>query len=334
MNCETPRYSVVIPVFGNEGTLAEVTTELSELAARLSGSLEAVFVVDGSPDGSLLLLRRLLAENTGFTAQLVALSRNFGSFSAIRTGLAAAEGEFIAVMAADLQEPISLVESFFERLESGDYDVAVGVRTSRSDPPLSMALSRTFWQVFRRFVHAELPKAGVDVFACSRPVALELTRLEESHTSLVGLLYWLGFRRAEVPYVRGGRTVGKSGWGLRRKVRYLLDSVFSFTDIPITLISVIGLAGMAVSVTVGLVVLIAWLAGQVEVAGYTPLMLTFAFFASCMLLSLGIIGSYVWRTYENTKARPDAIAMSRERFAYEGRPESQPPLATSRSNSS
>lgn len=338
MASERPRYSIVIPVYGNEGTLADVIAGLAELSERLPAPLEAVFVVDGSPDGSLELLRRLLPEVSAFSAQLVALSRNFGSFSAIKTGLAAADGDQIAVMAADLQEPFSLIEAFFAALDAGDHDVAVGVRTGRDDPALSMVMSRSFWLVFRRFVHADLPREGVDVFACSRAVAAQLVSLGESHTSLVGLLYWVGFRRVEIPYVRRARTVGKSAWSVRRKVRYLLDSIFSFTDVPILLIIAIGVAGVTISSLVSVIVLVAWLTGDVEVAGYTPLMLMLAFLASSILLSLGVMGSYVWRTYENTKARPHAIAMSHERFApgdgASGAVGSQPPSFTSRSNSS
>src|SRR5665811_421831 len=127
------RYSVVVPVYGNEATLPALIERLKVMADGLDAPMEAVFVVDGSPDGSLLVLRKLLPMS-GLAAQLVSHSRNFGSFAAIRTGFAAARGDYIAAMAADLQEPAELVEQFFEHLSSGEYDVAVGVRTGRDDP--------------------------------------------------------------------------------------------------------------------------------------------------------------------------------------------------------
>jgi glycosyltransferase involved in cell wall biosynthesis len=308
------RYSVVIPVYGNEPTIPALIEQLGALAGWLDHSLEAVFVVDGSPDGSLPLLRRLLAEETRFEAQLIALSRNFGSFSAIRAGLAAADGDFVAIMAADLQEPIELVRDFFAALSAGEHDVAVGVRATRSDPPLTVFASRLFWTLARRLGQPELPSGGADVFACTRQVASHLIRLEESHSSLIGLLYWVGFRRIEVPYERRLRTEGKSGWRLRRKLRYLLDSLFSFTDIPIMAITAIGMIGVVVSLVVALAVFVAWLTSDAEVAGYTPIMLAIVFTASGVLVSLGVIGSFVWRTYENTKGRPGAIPMTHERF--------------------
>ena len=309
-----PRYSVVIPVYRNEGTLAALVERLDGLAAELDGPLEAVFVVDGSPDGSLVLLRRLLAEETAFSSQLIALSRNFGSFSAIRAGLAAAEGGVVGVMAADLQEPVSLVRAFFDELDTKEYDVAVGVRRSRADDRGSQTASRLFWWLYRHLVQRELPPGGVDVFGCTRQVAGELIRMDESHTSLVGLIYWIGFRRVEIPYDRLPRPEGTSAWSFRRKARYLLDSIFSFTDLPITLIIVLGALGVTVSAVAGIAVFTAWATGQIDVPGYTPLILAVFFMTSLMLISLGIVGSYVWRTYENSKGRPGAVTMTHERF--------------------
>jgi glycosyltransferase involved in cell wall biosynthesis len=306
-------YSVVVPVYGNEATIPALVARLARLAHEIDGPFEAVFVVDGSPDGSLPLLRRLLPDS-GLQAQLVTLSRNYGSFSAIRAGLAVARGAYVAVMAADLQEPVSLVEEIFQRLATGEHDVAVGVRTERNDPGLSSLSSRLFWGFYRRQVQKDLPAGGVDMFGCTRQVVTELLQLEESNTSLVGLLYWLGFRRTEVPYVRQEREHGTSGWTVRKKLRYMNDSIFSFTDLPITLLITAGLLGIGLSVVAGIAVFAAWATGNVEVAGYTPLMLMLFLLCSAILLALGIVGSYVWRTYENSKGRPGAIPMQHEHF--------------------
>ena len=314
----SPRYSVVVPVYKNEPTLSTLVQQLERLTSELDGPLEVVFVVDGSPDGSLVLLRRLLAEEQRFSSQLLALSRNFGSFSAVRAGLAVAGGDYVAMMAADLQEPVSLVRGFFKGLATGEHDVAVGVRESRDDPTKDMLPARVFWWLFRRLVEPDVPAGGVDVFGCTRQVASQLLRLEESHTSLVGLIYWVGFRRLEVPYVRQPRLIGKSAWGFRRKVRYLFDSIFSFTDLPITVIIVIGTLGVAVSTIWSIAVISAWAAGKINVPGYTPLMLALFFVTSTILIALGLVGSYVWRTYENSKGRPSAIPMSHERFGSDG----------------
>jgi polyisoprenyl-phosphate glycosyltransferase len=310
----TPAHSVVIPVYNNEGTLGALVTRLADLAGELEGGFEAVFVVDGSPDGSLVILRRLLAD-APFRSQLIAHSRNFGAFAAVRTGLAAAEGSMVAVMAADLQEPTSLIRDFFRHLSSGDYDVAVGTRAERDDPLASMLLARTYWRLYRRWVNPDIPSGGVDIFACTRQVATQLVGLQELNTSLVGLLYWLGYRRIEVPYRRAAREVGTSSWSLRKRVRYLLDSVYSFTDVPISMLIGLGLIGGAVTLCASVVVLVARLTGVIGQAGYTPLMLVMLLSTFTILFGLGVVGSYVWRTFENSKGRPGSIAMSHERFA-------------------
>lgn len=310
-------YSVVVPVYGNEATIPALIARLAELAGDLGATTEAVFVVDGSPDGSLLLLRRLLPES-GLRAQVVALSRNYGAFSAIRAGLAVARGAHVAVMAADLQEPVSLVEEIFAALETGDHDVAVGVRTGRKDPAMSSVAARSFWAFYRRYVQKDVPPGGVDIFGCTRQVVTELLRLEESHTSLVGLLFWLGFRRVEIPYERREREEGKSTWTLRKRLRYMSDSIFSFTDLPITLLITAGVLGIVLSIVAGISVFVAWATGNVEVAGYTPMMLVLFLFCSAILLALGIVGSYVWRTYENSKGRPGAVPMQHEHFPPTG----------------
>ena len=308
------RYSVVVPVYRNEATLPALVQRLDGLAARLDGPLEAVFVVDGSPDGSLATLRELLRTSDRFSSQLIALSRNFGSFSAVKAGLAEARGEFVAVMAADLQEPVSLIEDFFSALATGEHDVAVGLRTARDDPGSGVAASRLFWWLYRRLVQPEIPAGGVDVFACRREVATQLAGLDESHTSLIGLLYWLRFRRVEVPYSRQARPVGTSAWSLRKRLRYLQDSIYSFTSLPIAAITVVGVVGVVASLLYASVVIAFWAAGRIDVAGYTPLMLALLFMASSVLIGLGIVGSYVWRTYENSKGRPTAVTMTHERF--------------------
>jgi len=307
------RYSVVIPVYGNESTLGAVIARLSSVASRLDAPMEAVFVVDGSPDGSLLVLRRLLPE-ASIPSQVVVHSRNFGSFPAIRTGLAAARGDYVGVMAADLQEPPELMEAFFAHLRTGEVDVAVGRRQSRADPAVSSFAARMFWWLYRRSINPDLPKGGVDVFGCTRTVAAELLALDEAHSSLVGLLFWVGYRREEVPYERAARTSGSSGWTLRKRVRYLLDSVFSFTNIPIRFLTTVGLLGGLLTTVAAIVVFVGWAIGRISDPGYTPLMLVMLFSTFTVLSGLGVVGSYVWRTFENSKGRPISIAMSAEEY--------------------
>lgn len=304
-------FSIVIPVYGNESNVPALVARLSELMADLPEATEVVFVVDGSPDDSYGALLAALP-NAPFRSQLLRHSRNFGSFAAIRTGLAAARGETIGVMAADLQEPAELMVEFHRILSSGDVDVAVGRRVARNDPALSSLSSRAFWGLYRRVIMKEIPPGGVDVFGCTRAVAEQLLRLGEAHSSLIAQLYWIGFRRVEIPYSRQQREEGESGWTLRKRVKYLLDSVFSFTNLPLDLLLLSGLIGTVAVVIIAAVVLGFYIGGSIREPGYVPLMLAILFSTFLTMTSIGIVGAYIWRIFENTKQRPTSIVMSRE----------------------
>lgn len=307
--------SIVIPVYRNEATIAPLVAELSALCSGSPARTEVVFVVDGSPDGCLGLLREKLAEQA-FPSQLIALSRNFGAFAAIRAGLAAADGPLVAVMAADLQEPPELVTRAFDALAAEDCDVVFGQRMARSDPWPGRLMSAAFWALYRRFVQPEVPPGGVDVFACNERVRQALLALRESRSSLVAQLFWLGYRRKLIPYGRRPRADGgESSWTFSKRWRYMTDSIFAFTQLPIAVLRRLGLVGLLVSAGASVIVAAAWWLGEIPVSGYTPIMLFIGVTSSIQLLALGVVGEYVWRAYENTKHRPEAVIAEHVTFS-------------------
>ena len=304
------KFSVVIPVYKNEASIQRLLEALSSMNRQLDGEMEAVFVVDGSPDQSFALLRAAL-DQLEFPAQLLAHSRNFGSFPAIRTGLAAARGDYFGVMAADLQEPPELLIAFFKALALEECDVAIGTRTGRNDPYTSRLASGIFWGLYRRLVVHDMPEGGVDVFGCNRIFRDQLLKLEESRSSLIALIFWLGFRRKLVSYERLERQEGMSSWTFSKKLDYMMDSIFAFTDYPIRLLIRIGVVGCLLSVALGMLVFAGHLSGQIAVPGYAATMLVVLFFGMLNLLGLGLVGTYAWRGYENSKIRPLAVVASR-----------------------
>lgn len=306
-------YSLVIPVYKNEASIPELLSALKWLNDELDGKLEAVFVVDGSPDRSHAFLRESL-NNAGFQSQLLLLVRNFGSFAAIRAGLVVASGPFFAVMSADMQEPIELAREFFISLENEPVDLVIGTRESRDDPLFSRLSSQTFWFLYRKFVMPDMPVGGVDIFGCNQAFRDQLLTLDEAHSSLIGQLFWLGFRRKIIGYKRLARQHGKSAWTFRKKLTYLLDSLFSFTDLPIRLLMGIGGLGLIVSIIAGMAIFTAKLLGWIAVPGYAATMLVVLFFGALNVFGIGLIGSYAWRGYENTKRRPLAIPLMHEKF--------------------
>jgi glycosyltransferase involved in cell wall biosynthesis len=311
-------YSVITPIYRNAESIPLLIDEFARIDAvirqRFGTPVEFIFVIDASPDDGEALLEEALPR-APFRSQLISHARNFGSFAAVRTGLQTAKGDCFAVIAADLQEPPEILVSFLEMLQAGGSDIAVGVRRSRADPAMSRLSAELFWRAYRRFIIPDLPPGGVDVFACNKMVRDELLKLDESHASMLGQLYWLGFRKAEVGYDRRGRASGKSAWTFRKKVTYLLDSIFAFTNLPIIGLTLAGLLGTICAVVFGLVIGVMRLTGAVDVPGYAATMVVIMFFGALNMFGLGIVGAYTWRAYENTKRRPLTVVRSARSFA-------------------
>jgi len=309
MSANIPHTSLVVPVYRNSASIPDLIAAIEDITEAQCGSFEAIFVIDGSPDDSYALLQARLPQ-ARFASRLIALSRNFGSFAAIREGLKIAKGDYIAVMAADLQEPPELVPAFYEVLGRGEVDVVFGQRCGRDDPFGSRVTASVFWWLYRRLAQSEMPEGGVDVFAIHRNVRDALLKLEPNQTSLVGQLVWLGFKRLSVPYERRRRKYGKSAWTLRKKIDYLLDSLFAFTDLPIRIFLNLGLGGMLLCVVGGITVFTIRFMGGISVPGYTPLALLILFFSALNLFGIGIAGQYAYRAFGAAKQRPGAVVMN------------------------
>lgn len=295
-------YSLVIPIYRNAENIPSLLEAVADIANHVGpAEFEAIFVIDGSPDESGELL---LAAAKPFTAKTIFHSRNFGAFAAIRTGIEHASGHYLAAMAADLQEPPELVLQFFEILSMDAADVVFGMRTGRSDPPVQKLLSNLFWAFYRRFIIRAMPRGGVDIFGCNRQVADSILRIEEPNSSLIAQLFWVGFRRKFVPYERRARAHGKSAWNISKRFRYMMDSIFSFSDLPILAVLWIGIAGIVISFAVALVTVVSWLLGYIDEPGYTTIITLITFVTSAVLFVQGILGCYLWRALENTKRRP------------------------------
>lgn len=185
-----------------------------------------------------------------------------------------------------MQDPPDVLLSFLAELASEECDVVVGTRLGRDDPILSKILSAIFWAFYRKLVINEIPKGGVDIFGCNRIFRDELLKLSETNSSLIGQLYWLGFRRKEIGYVRRKRMHGKSAWSISKRIKYLLDSGFSFTDLPIRILIFFGGLGTIFALTFGTLVLVLRLMNKIVVPGYAPtvIAITFLGLLTCWVL--------------------------------------------------
>ena len=305
--------SIVVPVFKNEESIDRLLNRVTSLASSLVGDVEAIFVVDGSPDSSLSLLQTSLP-NTTFDSKIILLSRNFGAFSAIRAGLREADGTATVVMAADLQEPISLIEELLGLVVKDGVDIAVGVRQARKDSFVSRFLSSSFWRFFNRLTTLEMPKGGVDIFALSRDARQKINEFEESSTSLVGLIYWIGFKRQEVSYLREKRAEGVSSWSLRKRINYAKDSITAFSEIPLSIFLWSGVIGALVSLLLVVVLIVRLFMNQNDDISRQLVSIGLLFVVSYLMSGLGLLGTYLWRVSDNVRKRPDSITWKKWEF--------------------
>jgi glycosyltransferase involved in cell wall biosynthesis len=305
--------SLVVPLYKSEANLAELFRELAQLAGALEIPMEVIFVVDGSPDRCAAVLAEC-APRFPFACRVIELSRNFGAFAAIAAGLHHGQGEMFAVLAADLQEPPELIVEFVNVLSSGSADVVFGARSTRSDPFLSSIASQLFWRLYRATVAKDFPPGGVDIFACTKQVRDVIISLPEVDSSLIGLLFWIGFRRAFIPYARRARTAGESAWTLGKKLRYAANSVFGFTDLPVRVLLTTGSIAALVAIGLGITVGVSRISGLIEVPGYAATVTSVLFFGGVTSFGLGIIGQYLWITLQNARRRPLFIVRSASSF--------------------
>ncbi|MFA5336821.1 MAG: glycosyltransferase family 2 protein [Candidatus Omnitrophota bacterium] len=297
------RISVIIPVYYNRESLEELHNRLSSLFEPDStAEIEMVFVDDGSGDDSFEVINSLAAKDNRITA--VKLSRNFGSFVACLAGLTACSGACAVIISADLQDPPEMISEMYKKWKEGN-KVVMAVRANRRENFLKVFCARIFYKLFRLLITKDMPKGGFDFVLIDRQVIDVLASIQEKNTTLMGLILWMGFKRAEVLYTRGERKHGRSRWTFHKKINYFLDSIMAFSKFPIRIFSLIGIFLSGTSLLGICYVLIAYSMGWIKgVAGWPSLMVVNLFMFGILFLGLGIMGEYVWRNLEETRKRP------------------------------
>jgi dolichol-phosphate mannosyltransferase len=300
MSGRRARVSVVVPVYFNAETLPALAERLRAAARDADWDTEVLFVDDGSGDGSWAKISEIAWAWP--QARGVRLTRNFGSQMAIVAGLQASTGDAAVVLSADLQEPPELLAELV-RAWRGGATAVFAVRRSRPEPWPVRAAAGIYYRALKRLAFEEMPAGGFDCFLVGRPAIDFLVSNREVHASIPGLLLWSGFPSALVPYDRVAREGGRSRWTFAKKLKYFIDSIVSFSYAPLRGMSVAGafLAILAFGYAALLVVL-KIVRGQ-PIQGWTSLMVALAFFSGVQLLSLGILGEYLWRALDAARGR-------------------------------
>jgi len=305
-------FSIIIPIYKNEGSIEDIFKRLNEIKILLKDDIEVIFVNDCSPDKSFEKIYMSL-EKVDYKVKILTHSKNLGSFAAMRTGLIEAKGKFFAIMTADLQEPTELIVSFFKSLSLNECDIVIGQRENRekADPLLSRIFSSSFWWIYNKTIFRDVPSGGFDVFGCNSKFRDQLISINETRSSLIGQILWLGFRRKFIKYSRLERKDNKkSGWTFIKKIDYALDSFFSFSNLPVTLITIIGLFSFLFLLFLLTFLVFSEKTNFIDV-DYLKIFFVILTVNIINILSTGIIGIYVWRTYENSKRRPISIVATK-----------------------
>lgn len=302
--------SIVAPVFNEEQTVAEFHRRVDNALGEVPH--EIVLVDDGSSDGTPEVLSRLAREDAG--VRVVSLSRNFGHQAALTAGLDHAGGDAVVMMDSDLQDPPELIPQMLDRWREG-FDVISGIREAREGETLfKLATARSFYRLFAKLAQIDLQPQAADFRLLDRGALDALNSMRERNRFLRGMSVWVGFKQVGVPYKRDPRYAGETKYTLRKMARFSIDAVSSFSNVPLQAATALGFlfAGIAF---LGIPVAIGFrIAGQF-VPGITTVLLVVLLLGGIQLITVGLIGEYLGRVYEEVKGRPLYIVRKRHNIA-------------------
>ncbi|MBA7476046.1 putative glycosyltransferase [subsurface metagenome] len=299
-------FSLIIPVFFNAETLPALFVALRAFEAELAGlglRLELIFVDDGSRDASFDQLMGFRASREG--TKVVRLSRNFGAPAAVKAGMRFVTGDCFMFFAADLQEPLEQVLLMVQQWIAGR-KLVLSTRRSRGDPAATRAFAALFRTLVRFFVRSDFPHGGIGLVLMDRVMLQPMLNSTKNINPNV-YAFWLGFDPAILEYDRAARPSGRSRWTFGKKFQYMIDTLTGFSVVPIRVMSAIGLVTAIISFAYAVRIVIAALAGEIAVSGFATIVTVNAFLGGCMLFMLGVIGEYLWRTFDQVSGRPEAV---------------------------
>jgi glycosyltransferase involved in cell wall biosynthesis len=308
--------SIVIPTYKEEENVRRTYERLSVVLDGIGEPWEVIFSVDPSPDRTEEIIIALSAEDP--RVKMLRFSRRFGQPMATLAGMEAARGDAVVVIDCDLQDPPELIPDLVERWQAG-FDVVYAQRTTREGETLPKRIVAALgYKLIARIAEVEIPRNTGDFRLMSRRVVENVVALKEHHGFLRGLVGIVGFPQTSVPYERDARAAGKSKYNpFMGSLLIGLNGVVGFSSYPLQVISVLGLFFAVVAFVVAIVYIVLKVAGVSFPVGNPTIVLAIAFFSGVQMLSLGVIGEYVGRIYDESRDRPKYIVESRHGFDAE-----------------
>ena len=298
------KLSVVIPVYMGEPFLEELYTRIRPSAERLTPDWELILVNDASPDGSWRNIVKLAERDTRVIG--LNLSRNFGQHYAITAGLSAVSGDWVVVMDCDLQDMPEEIPVLYAKAQEG-FDSVFARRVERQDNWVKKGCSRLFYQVFSFLTGTHMDASIANFGIYHRKVIEAILSLGDSIRFFPAMAQWVGFRQAACPVRHATRAAGESSYSWRKLFQLALDNMIAFSDKPLRITAWSGLCISILAVLVTLFYLCLALSGSIKVMGYASLILSIWFNTGIMLMTIGMVGIYVGKTFSQTKRRPTFI---------------------------
>jgi glycosyltransferase involved in cell wall biosynthesis len=295
------KISIVSPVYNAENILDELVKRVVTEVSGITEDFELILVEDGSPDKVWQKIENQCKSDNRIKG--IKLSRNFGQHHAITAGLDHAKGDWIVVMDCDLQDQPEEIEKLFEKTKEG-FDVVLAQRVNRQDSLLKKIYSKIFYRTLGYLTGSKQDESVANFGIYNIKVVNEIVKMRESIRYFPTMVKWVGFNVAKVPVEHANRADGKSSYNFKRMLNLALDIILTFSDKPLRLTIKFGVIVSSVAIIMAIFTLIKWMTGGITVIGYASLIASIWFLTGCILITLGVVGLYVGKTFEGVKNRP------------------------------
>lgn len=301
--------SFVIPAYNEARNLPVLFERIRAIPwAELGFDIEIVIVDDHSRDDTPAVLERLRQEDDRL--KWLRFSRNFGSHQALAAGIEHATGDVISLLAADLQDPPETIPQLLEKWQAGGRIVWAARDKVENVSLANRLFARLYYYLMRWLALPEMPKDGADFLIMDRAVADALRGIRERNTSILALIQWLGFKQEFVPYTKQARESGRSKWTLSKKIKLVIDSIVGFSYAPIRLMSGTGIVIACLGMLYAATLFVLRFVYLKPVEGWTSLICVTLVTSGIQLITLGVLGEYLWRNFDETRGRPRYIVES------------------------
>lgn len=306
------KLTIVVPCYNEEKALPYFVEEMSIQAKNIQYDIEYLFVNDGSKDKTLTVLLDLKKKYDHLNFNIINFSRNFGKEAGMLAGLKNSTGDLVVMMDADMQDPPSLLPKMIEIIENNDVDSVATYRVTRKgEPPIRSFFARKFYAIINKISEIDIVDGSRDYRLMTRRMVDAILDMSEYHRFSKGIFVWVGFSTQYLEYENVERVAGETKWSFWKLLMYAIEGIVAFTTVPLRLSTLVGLFMSMVTLAYMVFVFIKALLYGDPVAGYPSMMVVILFLGGAQLLSLGVLGEYLSKTYMEVKKRPHYIIKDR-----------------------